>query len=92
VTSAGPVAGAASIRPFERGDLDAVVAVWTEAVAGSPSAVFPLSDVVSALAADHVALVAERDGALVGAVVANVHGDHAWSSASGRCPRRRVQG
>jgi len=35
-----------------------------EAVAHSQSAASPLADVVSALAADHVALVAERDGAL----------------------------
>jgi transitional endoplasmic reticulum ATPase len=78
VTTAGTDCSVAQVRSFEQGDLDAVVAVWTEAVAHTQSAVFPLADVVSALAADHVALVAECDGVLRGAVVASVHRDHAW--------------
>jgi transitional endoplasmic reticulum ATPase len=89
VTTAGPDCSATSIRSFEPGDLDAVVAVWTEAVAHSQSAVFPLADVVSALAADHVALVAERDGAVRGAAIASVQGDHAWILRFGapQCPQ-----
>ena len=55
---AGPDCSATQVRLFELGDLDAVVAVWVEAFAHSQSAVFPLADVVSALAADHVPLVA----------------------------------
>jgi len=70
-------AGDAHVRPFEQRDLDAAVAVWTAAASSQP-AVFPLADVVSALGADHVALVAEGDGALTGAVVARLQQDHAW--------------
>lgn len=78
MTRAGPDLTAARVRSFALGDLDAVVAVWTEAVGDSQAPVFPLADVVSALGAQHVALVAERAGSLTGAVVAHVQGEHAW--------------
>jgi len=68
----------AHIRPFEPRDLDEAVAVWAEATADRQPAVFPLADVVSALGAEHMALVAEREGALTGAAVAHLQQDHAW--------------
>jgi len=89
---ARPALHAAHVRPFEQRDLDAAVAVWTEATADSQPAVFPLADVVSALGAEHIALVAERDGALTGAVVAQLHQDHAWILRIGVLPRARGEG
>ena len=83
---------AALTRPFESRDLDAAIAVWRDAAAGCQSAVFPLADVVSALATDHVALVAERDGALTGAVVAHLQQDHAWILRFGVLPGARAEG
>ncbi len=68
---------AVHVRPFEPRDLDAAVAVWTQATV-SKVALFPLADVVSALSGEHIALVAEHDGAVCGAVVAHLLHDHAW--------------
>ncbi|MGI8874962.1 MAG: ATP-binding protein [Egibacteraceae bacterium] len=92
MTSVRMIPHAAHIRPFEQRDLDAAVALWAEATEGCEPAVFPLADVVSALAADHVALVAERDGALTGAVVARLQQDHAWILRIGVLPGARGEG
>jgi len=83
VARLGP--NAVHVRPFAQRDLDAAVAVWAD-TAGRQPAVFPLADVVSALGADHLALVAERDGALTGAVVAHLQHDHAWILRLGVLP------
>lgn len=78
MTAAGRALHAAHVRPFEQRDLDAAVAVWTDAAERGDPGVFPLADVVNALATEHVALVAESDGTLIGAVVAQLQHDHAW--------------
>jgi transitional endoplasmic reticulum ATPase len=92
MTWARPASHAAHVRPFEQRDLDAAVAVWTEASAGCQAPVFPLADVISALAADHVALVAERDGTLTGAIVARLQEDHAWILRIGVPPGAQSEG
>jgi len=91
VSSARSAPPATHVRPFEHRDLDAAVEVWTEATAKSQPPVFPLAEVVNALGADHVALVAETDGALTGAIVAHLQHDPRGSCASGCCPVREAR-
>ena len=76
--SEGPLSHAVRVRPFEQSDLDGAVALWNETTVSHHAAVFPLGEVVNALAADNLGLVAERDGTLIGAAVAQVQRDHAW--------------
>ncbi|MBA3621870.1 MAG: GNAT family N-acetyltransferase [Euzebyales bacterium] len=92
MSSARAPAHAGHVRPFEQRDLDAAVALWAEVTAGCQPPVFPLADVVSALGADHLALVAERDGVLTGAVVAHLQQDHAWILRIGVLPGARDEG
>ncbi len=92
MTSTRPASHAAHVRPFEQRDLDAAVAVWTEATASHHPPVFPLADVVGALGADHLALVVERDGVVTGAVVAHLQQDHAWILRIGVRPGAPAEG
>jgi len=85
VSPARSVHHAVHVRPFEPRDLDAAVAVWTQATV-SKVALFPLADVVSALSGEHIALVAEHGGAVCGAVVAQLLQDHAWILRLGVSP------
>ncbi len=90
--AAAPSTHAAHVRPFEQRDLDAAVAVWTDAAEKGQPAIFPLGDVVNALATEHVALVAESDGMLTGAVVAQLQQDHAWILRLAVLPYERGEG
>lgn len=78
MTSGWSLSHVVHVRPFEQSDLDEAVALWNEPAARYLSAVFPLAEVIDALAADNLGLVAERDGTLVGAVVVQLQRDHAW--------------
>jgi hypothetical protein len=78
MTPARPASHAVRVRAFEQRDLDGAVALWNEAAAHHEPAVFPLAEVVNALAADNLGLIAERDGTLVGAAVVQLLRDHAW--------------
>ena len=78
MTSGRPASHAVHVRAFEQSDLDGAAALWSEASSRHQPAVFPLAEVVNALAADNMGLIAERDGTLIGAAVVQLLRDHAW--------------
>ncbi|MEU9073559.1 GNAT family N-acetyltransferase [Kitasatospora sp. NPDC048538] len=66
------------VRDFTPEDLEAVVRLDADSATTDHTAVFRLSDVVSALQARNPSVVVTADGHLVGAAVGRVDGDRAW--------------
>jgi transitional endoplasmic reticulum ATPase len=65
------------IRDFHEDDMDAAIRLWDDPAAGSPTPVFGVSDLITAVRANAPAVVAVAGDELVGAVVANVDGARA---------------
>ncbi len=67
-----------TIRDFEPEDLEAVVRMDSSSTTTDQLPLFALSDVVGSLLNRHPAVVAVRDGHIIGTAVARVDEDRAW--------------
>ncbi len=81
-----------TIRDFEPEDLEAVVRMDSSSTTTDQLPLFALSDVVGSLLNRHPAVVATRDGHIIGTAVARVDEDRAWVMRISLDPEWRGQG
>jgi AAA+ superfamily predicted ATPase/GNAT superfamily N-acetyltransferase len=80
------------IRDFDTSDLDEAVGVWNASSETGRAPLFVVAEVIEALGSGEPAVVALRDGRLVGTCVARVTGERAWVLRIAIHPEARKQG
>ncbi|MFC0448074.1 ATP-binding protein [Rhodococcus jostii] len=81
-----------NIRDFEPEDLEAVVRMDSSSTTTDQPPLFALSDVVGSLLNRHPAVVAVKDGSIVGTAVSRVDEDRAWIMRISLDPEWRGRG